>query len=114
MARGTADLGRRFKIGPMAVVLALAALLIQCLVAFRFFLYCDENLIPGTSREMVCRAADDGGYLTGILLPPVSVLAGGLVAHRRKRVGILVAVFALALVIGIAVPMTIGLAAGYR
>jgi hypothetical protein len=95
-------------------VLVVAALAVQSLVAFRFFLYCDENLRPGTSREMVCQIADDGGYLTGILLPVAGVLLVGWIGIRRRRIDIVVWGFAAAIIVGIGVPLTTAVLAGYH
>jgi MFS family permease len=98
----------------VVAVLVIVALVVQTLVAFRFFLYCDENLRPGTARETVCQIADQGGYLAAIVLPAASVLIAGVFAVRRRRRAVIVAGFAVAMLIGIAVPLTTALVAGYR
>jgi hypothetical protein len=104
----------RLKMGLLVAALVFLSLAVQSLVALAFFGYCDENLRAGTARETVCRAAQDGGYLACIVLPPVSVLLAGLIAFEQRRLAILLWVFALAVVAGIAVPWTTALVAGYR
>ena len=97
-------------------VLALAALSfgVQLLVTMGFAAYCSENIEPGTRRETVCGAADPEGYFAAVLVPPLAVVIAGVVAYGSRRTGILLAVFAAALLSGILVPVAIGLFAGYR
>jgi hypothetical protein len=113
-AHRPAEASGRSRIVLAVLALILIALAVQSLVAFRFFLYCDENLRPGTDREMVCQVADDGGYVAGIVLPPATVLIAGLVGIKRRRIAIAYWGFGVVMIVGIGVPLTAALLAGYR
>jgi len=112
-ARQAAESSGRAKIALAVVALTLIALAVQLMAAFSFFLYCDENLQPGTAREAVCNAADGGGYLAGILLPPAIILSGGLIAVHRRQMAIIAWMFGAVLAIGIAFPLGTAVIAGY-
>lgn len=104
----------RVKIGLAVAAFVAVVLAVQLLAAFGFLLYCDENLDPGSSRETVCHAADDGGYIATIVLPPVVVLVAGLVAVQQRRMAIVGWTFGVALLVGVAVPLVTGLVVGYE
>jgi hypothetical protein len=104
----------RSPLGIAVVTLVLVALAIQSVAAVGFLGYCDENLDPGTARETVCHVADGGGYVVGLVLPPAGILVAGLVAIRRRRMSVVLWAFAVAVTVGITVPLATALIAGYR
>lgn len=60
---------------------------------------CDENVIPGTELADGCYFLQDGGYTMVRLLPAAIVVGFILLAARRRRVGLVHAGFALALLL---------------
>lgn len=95
------------------VALCVAALVVELVVAFAFSMYCDENLIPGTTRKDVCDGAADWGYATMLTLPPLAVLGSGVVAYARGDARFIWWTFVVAVGAGIAIPLTARLVAGY-
>jgi hypothetical protein len=61
---------------------------------------------------MVCNAAENGGYTIAIVVPPLIVLLGSVLAQNRGRLAVIVWAFVLATTLGIAVPLAIALVAG--
>jgi hypothetical protein len=108
-----ADTAERRTIVLVALALAALALAIQCLVALRFHAYCDENLDPETTRNTVCQAASDGGYLTTLVLPPTVIMVAGALAVLGGSRAVLIWGSALAIGLGVALPLSTALVAGY-
>jgi hypothetical protein len=89
----------------VAVALALIVLAVQVISVLALSSYCDENITPGSSRENVCSIAESGGYLLALVLPPAGVVLAGMVGARRGKSTPVMPAFAIALVVGLGVPL---------
>lgn len=54
----------------------------------------------------MCDVAEYKRYWPALLAPPATVLGGGVIAYRRRRIGVVVWIFRAALVIGAILPIT--------
>lgn len=109
-----ADTARR-AITLLALIVALCVLTlgIQVVIALWFSIYCAENLIEGTNRKAVCDGAAEWGYAAMLVLPTLAVLVAGGVAYARGRLRPLWWTFAVAVGVGIALPLSARIVAGY-
>jgi hypothetical protein len=72
-----------------SIPLAIAALAVlsgvaQLVLALEIRLYCADRTFVGGSLDRLCDVGDDGGYIVGILVPPVVVLVAGFVSINRR------------------------------
>lgn len=79
----------------------------QLVAVGAFTLYCDGYVEPGSLRETMCDVAEYKRYWPALLLPPATVLGGGLIAYRRRRIGVVAWIFCAALLIGAVLPLSV-------
>lgn len=95
-------------------LLGIAVLAVQAGFAVIGLVYCGEGRGTQATRDALCETAESGGYIALLALPPVIVLAGGVLAHRRRDGRFVAGALAIALCLGLVLPYVVGAAAGTR